>query len=56
VSKQPLILLALIVVAIMGQWSDLLAAVSGVLHYPLHVLDVLRDYNDIIGFDYEEEM
>jgi hypothetical protein len=38
----------------LGQWSDLLAAVSGVLHTTLHVLDVLR--NDIIGFDYEEEM
>jgi hypothetical protein len=40
----------------MGQWSDLLAAVSGVFYTTLHVLDVLRVYNDIIGFDYEEEM
>jgi membrane-anchored glycerophosphoryl diester phosphodiesterase (GDPDase) len=41
--QNSLILLALIVVAIVGQWSDLLAAVSGVFYTTLHVLDVLRD-------------
>jgi hypothetical protein len=39
----------------MGQWSDLLAAVSEFFYTTLHSMYYAM-YNDIIGFDYEEEM
>jgi hypothetical protein len=56
VSKQPLILLGLIVVAIIGSMVGFIGCCIRCFTLPFMYSMYYAMYNDIIGFDYEEEM
>jgi hypothetical protein len=56
VSKQPLILLGLIVVAIIGSMVGFIGCCIRCFTLPFMYSMYYAMYNDIIGFDYEEDV